>query len=554
MRFSFLVTLFVFFAGVLGRNTSPKVPTLLSRGLAVDGVNATIVSLTLASDHQSYYVVLRTGEISFRVALDTASSDLWILSSQCSTSSCAEAPRYPLTYNSPTFSVVNANSTKYEVRYADGTAASGFVAKEDIHIGNMSLPQQAFGMVTTSNVTFVDRESGILGLGFPRLSRIDRNVTGSAPLLTTLSENGLLDYPLFGLSLTRNSSGTLALGAIDGTVVTNLSRIGWNEVVQFPPIGSERNVSSYWQWALPLRGISVNDGVVADVSLSPSYPDITGGFPIAMFDVGTSGVYGPWSDVAKIFESIEESRLVDAGGQWAVPCSTKATITFTFGSQNFTLQPTDYLIGPTTGNPTLCLSWPRAVSPSPDGIDWQLGSPFLRTVYSIFSYGIDTKEPPMIGLYALNNSVLPQSQAALSSFFSSISVTLPTTLPNFLLPTPTVTVPPYSLNSSINAPTGGIVTSELANSTYSPIFAQEATNLSALPIITAEPTVATITLTDPAGSVSTTTSHMSMASVALGVPPGWNAATSTTQVPAIFMSLLPVVIAWISFHTGLMSQ
>lgn len=51
---------------------------------------------------------------------------------------------------------------------------------------------------------------------------------------------------------------------------------------------------------------------------------------------------------------------------------------------NITLQPTDYLIGPVSSNPALCLSWPRATQSSGDGLDWHLGTPFLRTVYSIF--------------------------------------------------------------------------------------------------------------------------------------------------------------------------
>lgn len=41
--------------------------------------------------------------------------------------------------------------------------------------------------------------------------------------------------------------------------------------------------------------------------------------------------------------------------------------------QNFTLQPTDYMIGTASGNPNMCLTWPRANQPTPDGIDWQLG-------------------------------------------------------------------------------------------------------------------------------------------------------------------------------------
>ena len=38
-----------------------------------------------------------------------------------------------------------------------------------------------------------------------------------------------------------------------------------------------------------------------------------------------------------------------------------------------TLQPIDYLIGPTQGDPSLCLSWPMALPPSSDGVDWKLG-------------------------------------------------------------------------------------------------------------------------------------------------------------------------------------
>ena len=71
--------------------------------------------------------------------------------------------------------------------------------------------------------------SGVLGLGFPRLSSFNSSeatctfstliqigIFSSSPLVTPfingLAQNGNLDYPIFGLSLTRNDDGTLALG------------------------------------------------------------------------------------------------------------------------------------------------------------------------------------------------------------------------------------------------------------------------------------------------------------------------------------------------------
>ena len=61
-----------------------------------------------------------------------------------------------------------------------------------------------------------------------------------------------------------------------------------------------------------------------------------------------------------------------------------AELSLSDSGRTFVMQPTDYLIGPTEESPDLCLSWPRATSASSDGIDWQLGTPFLRTVYSVF--------------------------------------------------------------------------------------------------------------------------------------------------------------------------
>jgi hypothetical protein len=86
-------------------------------------------------------------------------------------------------------------------------------------------------------------------------------------------------------------------------------------------------------------------------------------------------------------------RSFDTGsvGRWAVPCDTTAPLSLFFkyapppkvvilnhpdfysSGRNYTVDPSDYLIGPTSGNPNLCLAWPHASPPSSDGIDWQIG-------------------------------------------------------------------------------------------------------------------------------------------------------------------------------------
>ncbi|KAI0367775.1 acid protease [Pilatotrama ljubarskyi] len=487
--------------------------------------NSSIVPVALASDRQTYYVLAGVGNVSLRLALDTASADLWLVSSQCTSSAC-NVPKYPLTFESPTFVSVNSNATAFNVSYADSTGAKGFVARESVSLANLTVANQAFGLATSSDVQFPDQVSGVLGLGFPRLSAIANNAVNATPFFATMAQNGQLDYPLFGLSLTRDSGGSLSFGAIDGSVVTNRSLIEWSEVVPFAPFGAESNTSSYLQWAVVLEGVSVNGTAITP---QPTYPVQTLNSSLALIDAGTAGIFGPFQDVSRIFSLISGARLVDAG-QWVVPCDTEETMSFNFGGREFVMQPTDFLIGPASGNPNLCLSWPRALPPSSDGIDWQLGSPFLRTVYSIYSFGIDTKEPPMIGFYPLINSTAsPESAASVSAFLASYSATVATTLPNFVLPTPSsFSTPAYTFNTSVPATRGEIVRTGLATSTYSALLGAKHMNATALPTITPSPTVVTFILTDTSGHTVTSVSTASTASITLGVPAGWKASAASS--------------------------
>jgi hypothetical protein len=165
-----------------------------------------------------------------------------------------------------------------------------------------------------------------------------------------------------------------------------------------------------------------------------------------------------------------------------------------------------------------------------------MGDTFLRTVYTIFSFGIDGKEPPLIGLYQLNNaSNLTETSSAVNSYLSMHSATVATTLPNFVFPTPTFTTPPYTFNTSVSASIGGMVSSGLANSTYTALFGVQTTltNISALPTIDPTPEVVTLLVTNAAGVVTTSVSTVSSATVTLGVPPGWSSAGNRFHVDVV---------------------
>lgn len=134
-----------------------------------------------------------------------------------------------------------------------------------------------------------------------------------------------------------------------------------------------------------------------------------------------------------------------------------------------------------------------------------------------------------MGFYVDNSTSNGTTPEALSSYFASVSATIPTTLPNAVFSTPTsLSTPSYAFDTSVDAATGAIMQSELANSMYSPIL-QGPTNVSALPLVTPNPTAQTFIVTS-AGHVTTSisTAVAESATVSLGVVPGWNAATSLT--------------------------
>lgn len=139
----------------------------------------------------------------------------------------------------------------------------------------------------------------------------------------------------------------------------------------------------------------------------------------------------------------------------------------------------------------------------------------------------------MIGLYPLSNATIAQNASVISSFFSSQSLTIATTLPNVILTTPSATTPAYIFNTSVPATPGELEGTALGTSTYSALLNGPTVNASALPSVTLPPTVITLIVTDASGVVSTSIETATTSSVKLGVPPGESSSQVTLSVPIL---------------------
>ncbi|CAK9780132.1 acid protease [Cutaneotrichosporon oleaginosum] len=581
--------------------------------------NGSIIALGSAANTYVVPIGLGTPGIAYPLQLDTGSSDLLLASSGCG-HNCPEdtesTPYYDLKYHSSSFVAVGNNDTLWHSAFGDGTVASGFVARERVGISTVSIDGQVFGLMNSTNLTMSEQQiSGIIGLGFPRLSTLSRillqsnaasrgaapapssvhaaasqmeDLTGStsigtpsstpdsvlggqspspaperrqqssavgqsaspsanssagqsaylSPVLESLVTQALVPFPAFGLALSPPANysfpapdavsngarsryslrvGSLTIGGVSELYVSSNSTTGrtvndieWHPVVPFAPLNTtgagpslspsampspsgvggvpqslaELESESYLYWALQMTHVAVNGTAMPVNSTYRSQ-----GIPsIAVIDAGSNGLYGPEQDVAQIFRNIKMARQV-ATGQWAVPCDTKATLGFSFGGRFVTLQPSDWMYAAVAGS-SFCLAWPVAVPQTGDGVDWTLGTPFLRSTYTMFNYGFNGGQAPQIGFLPLQDAAPASSSSApVPVTPASMTQTVGTTLPNYLITGPNYPVPSYIFNTpapQTGAPqTMGLAPASLYSASTPPVVSL----LSARPSTTATASV-----------------------------------------------------------------
>ncbi|GMK57091.1 hypothetical protein CspeluHIS016_0309310 [Cutaneotrichosporon spelunceum] len=316
------------------------------------------------------------------------------------------------------------------------------------------------------------------------------------PVLESLVTNALVPFPAFGLALSPplNTSfpppdpaskgavsryslrhGSLTLGGVSEYYVSSnvtsgrtINDIEWHPVVPFAPLNTtasglpssdlklsptgtagvpltaaELDSEGYLYWALQMTNVAINNTAMP---VNSTYSGL--GIPsIAAIDAGSNGIYGPEQDVAQIFRSLKDARQV-ATGQWALPCNTQATLGFSFGGKYITLQPSDWMYAAVAGS-SFCLAWPVAVPQTGDGVDWTLGAPFLRSTYTVFSYGTNQGQAPQVGFLPLQDAapVPAGSSAPVSVIPAAMTLTVATVLPNQLITGPNYPVPTYMFNT-----------------------------------------------------------------------------------------------------------
>ncbi|GBE79639.1 acid protease [Sparassis latifolia] len=296
-------------------------------------------------------VSIGTPAQTFTIDFDTGSSDLWVPSSNCTSSVCSSKHKY----TSSKSSTSSKKTGTFSIQYGDGSTVSGPVFTETVNVAGIKSTGQYFSPVTTLSSSFAnDPIDGILGLAYPALSNL-----GHTPFFNNAKSQGSVSTGIFGFKLAKTGS-ELYLGGTDTSLYTGA------------PEYHAVNGSAFWQ--LTNAKTVVNGKIV------------NSGFQ-TIIDSGTTIMYGPPSAVQAFYASVPGASLNNAQyGYYQYPCASPPTVAFNWGGKNFTVSSANFNLGKVSSTSTYCIG---ALAGQNLGLGtnvWLLGDSYMKNVYSAFSF------------------------------------------------------------------------------------------------------------------------------------------------------------------------
>lgn len=298
-------------------------------------------------------IELGTPGQTFKVILDTGSSNLWVPSQDCSSLACFLHTKY----DHDASSSYKANGSEFSIRYGSGEM-KGYVSSDTLTLGDLVIPKQDFAEATSEpGLAFAfGKFDGILGLAYDTIS-----VNKIVPPIYNAIDKGLLESPQFAFYLGNNAEdeedgGEATFGGYDSSKFTG--KITWLPVRR----------KAYWE--VSFEGIGLGDEFAELKS--------TG----AAIDTGTSLITLP-SSLAEIINA-KIGATKSWSGQYQIECEKRdelPDLTMNFSGYNFTLSPYDYTLD--VGGSCISVFTPMDF-PEPIGDLAIVGDAFLRKYYSIY--------------------------------------------------------------------------------------------------------------------------------------------------------------------------
>jgi len=437
--FAFILLSIAFFALHVGAITVLPLTRVSKSSVGQLSLSNQATPVNVTDVHEYAYLAdIGIGSQPLPVIIDTGSYDLWVVSSNCSTSDCSAIRKYT---DSPTLQ--NTNTT-FDITYLTGFV-SGTVAYESVSLGSYLVMNQVLALATDPRdvgLTSVGN-SGIMGLAFPRVASIP--LLMGQNFMSNVLDHLDVDSRCFGVRLGRDDQESVLTigGASDNGTALDVKGLSLMAVYS-------DDEKSFDYWKLPLNAILWGP-LHSPLHLSQSKL-ARSSHPIGVFDTGTTLILGPSGDVRDFWVNVGGARQA-ADGTWQVPCQLAIEMAFVFGNVTVYIDPADLSWSSQQSIDGWCDGGVQA-NDKVIGGDWLLGDTFLRNAYITHCVSAQDR-PPRIGLLPLTDA-----NASLDAFKTSrgsLSVTPSTStlaLPN--------SIPSESLWVSIVAPILGFVAGSLS--------------------------------------------------------------------------------------------
>ncbi|KAJ7698717.1 aspartic peptidase domain-containing protein [Mycena rosella] len=366
---------------------------VLSNGVRPSKATADTNNNLINKENERYTANITISGRVVNVALDTGSTDLWVMPPE----------------GLPTFNDTLLNAT---LRYGDGSDfVTGDIGVGKFELGEYSIPFQAFlNVEEAARAEQPDFDSGIFGLwglGFntPGSSGVNDAVQGAFGPTANWGQSVLAnifaanptgaDYIGISLSRTGDQEGTadasLTIAEYDSDYQTVQNS---PKILQNPPDSGA--------WTVTLDALSVGGKKINWPSTMTEAPE---GKNIVHLDTGTTNILMPAAQLNAIYSSIPgavlspdsnipQTKFSTTDDVWVVPCNATPAVVATFGGQDFPIHPLDVtdmviLTSPNgRRNYTVCIGAFTDVGNIVDGAsDALFGDSFMRNAYTVFDFG-----------------------------------------------------------------------------------------------------------------------------------------------------------------------
>ncbi|KAJ9619415.1 hypothetical protein, variant [Exophiala oligosperma] len=301
-----------------------------------------------------YLCPVSIGGQTLNLDFDTGSSDLWVFSSELSSSQSRGHSIYDPTKSSTSKELSGAT---WNISYGDGSGASGNVYTDTVDVGGTTVTSQAVELAETISAQFQQDQDndGLLGLAFSSINTVKPQQ--QTTFFDTAIKEGVLEANVFTADLKKGAPGSYDFGFIDSSKYTG--DITYTAV---------NNGQGFWEFTG--TGYGVGNGQFQSSSID------------AIADTGTTLILVDDDIVSAYYGEVNGAQYDNSQGGYTFDCSSDLP-DFILGIENtkFTVPGSFVNFAPITDGSSTCFGGIQ----SNQGLGLSIyGDVFLKAVFAIF--------------------------------------------------------------------------------------------------------------------------------------------------------------------------